>query len=468
VNDAGEVAFMAMIQQAGQKAKAAVLEGTSPAVVARVGDAADGGGAFKSFTDPMLDQAGRVAFVGAVTGAGITTANDGGIWSNAFGGGVRLVARENDLAASGSGARLQTFKSVALESGTGAPSVVYEAVLSNAAGTNKVGLWSFDGTTTRLLLRTGMSMSVSGSAKTLTNFAALQWTATGMTLPLNWKSGGQGFGLCNGVLTALLKFSDGLTALATIHADGTDPEIVALKGDAAAGYGAGTIMSGFTNFGQNSAGGAVFDAAIYGATASGSATAIYAVSGGLGGTLRRMVAAGDDAVSPAGNSFAWFSAIASNNEDSVAFTASVAGPGGAVTYNQGVWMSDGTSVTPVAFESGPAAECGGATWGKISSLALPDNGNAVFLATLNIGTGTPAVTRATDTALWGVDSTGHCRVLVREGVTRIGTRTVRNFKVLPVVSTSPSQTRSHNGAGTIVYSTTFTDGKHAIVKVQMP
>ncbi len=46
---------------------------------------------------PLLNEAGHVAFMAELTGAGVTAANDRGIWSDA-GGALRLIARDGDQA----------------------------------------------------------------------------------------------------------------------------------------------------------------------------------------------------------------------------------------------------------------------------------------------------------------------------------------------------------------------------------
>jgi hypothetical protein len=205
----------------------------------------------------------------------------------------------------------------------------------------------------------------------------------------------------------------------------------------------------------------VFIAGLNGTVASAINAAIYEVTGGAGGGLDRIVAKGDTAGLGAGVAFKSFDAAANNADDWTAFTAKLAGTGVTMTNDSGVWVWNGTSVANVAREGGVAAESGGATWKGFASIALPDNGRPLFTAKLNASS-------ATDTGLWALDSYGNVRLLVREGVTTIGGKTVKAFKVLENIAASPSQTRSHNGAGGVVYLATFTDGTQGIVKVQMP
>jgi hypothetical protein len=464
INDAGRLAFAAQIT--GTDAKfSAILTGTEPTVLVRSGDTADGtgGATFKSFKDPLFNQAGAVAFVGKITGPGVASGSDQGIWSDAFGGGPRLVARKGDIAVGGGGAAFSQFKSVALESGTGgAPMVAYQAKLAGAGVTTGAddGLWSYDGTTTRVLLREGTDLLVSGAMKKLTKFIVLA------KLPM---VSGQGFGLSEGVMSALLSFDDKTAAVAVVHADGSEPAVVALVGDPAPGYDAGAAFNSMKPPGQNSVGGSVFTATVSGSMNSTEKAALYAVTGGVGGELDRIAVKGEAAAGLAsGAVFKAFKAAVNNQEDCVAFMATAEKGGVVSASDTGVWIWDDTDIVHVAQEGAEAAECGGATWKGFTALALPDNGRPLFVGTMNVGTGIPVVSTNNDTALWGVDIYGDLRLLVREGMTSVGGKTVKSFKVLSAVVGSPSQTRSHNATGGIVCWAAFTDRTQGLIKVQMP
>jgi hypothetical protein len=242
-----------------------------------------------------------------------------------------------------------------------------------------------------------------------------------------------------------------------------------MKGDLPPEYGAGALFNALKMPGQNSVGGSVFLTSINGTVGSGSNAAIYGVTGGAGGGLDRIVAKGD--ASPgagSGATFKTFKAAVNNSSDWVAFTAMAQGTGVTSANDLGVWVWDDADIVHVAQEGAAAPETGGATFKGFKSLALPDGGKPLFVAQLNAGTGSPAAVKETDLGLWGMDVYGNVRLLVREGVTAVGGKTVKSFTVLGAVAGSPSQTRSHNGAGGIVYLATFTDGTTGIVTVQMP
>jgi hypothetical protein len=464
INDAVGLAFTAQITL-DQTTTYAVLTGTSPSVLVRQGGIADGtGGAkFKSFREPLLNQYGMVTFLAKVSGSSVTSANDEGIWSTGFQPGLVLVAREGDPAEGAGGATFLRFKSVALETGSvpSDPLVAWCATLSGTGvgATNNEGVWSHDGTT-RLLLRKGMTLTVDGGPKTLTSFTVLKAQSG---------APGQGFGLSAARLTALLSFGDKTKAVATVPADGTGPDVVVLKGDDAPEYGAGVLFSTIKAPCQNSIAGAAFITSVNGAVTSASNAAIYAATGGWGGDLDRIAAKGDPAPGVEGGAtFKMFKAAVNNSSAHVAFMAMASGTGVTSANDLGVWVWDGADIVHVAQEADAAPETGGATWMGVASLALPDGGRPLFVGTLIVGTGVPAVTKGTDSGLWCLDASGDVRLLVREGVTTVDGRTVKSFKVLGNVSGSPSQVRGHNGTGRVVYLASFTDGTQGIVPLELP
>lgn len=106
INDAGEVAFSGYTVN---PVRNCIWSGpvTSPLLIASDDPAspAPGGGGAR-FTDlgaPFLSDVGRVAFTSELTGAGVNTLNNTGIWSNSTGV-LRMLAREGSPAPGASGA----------------------------------------------------------------------------------------------------------------------------------------------------------------------------------------------------------------------------------------------------------------------------------------------------------------------------------------------------------------------------
>src|SRR5262249_40356592 len=81
-NESSEVAFLGKWTSPSGSGTGIFAGG---ALVAKVGDAA-GGGTIKSVKDPVIDEAGHVAFPVKLTGGGIGAANDTAVMSNAPGG----------------------------------------------------------------------------------------------------------------------------------------------------------------------------------------------------------------------------------------------------------------------------------------------------------------------------------------------------------------------------------------------
>ena len=100
---------------------------------------------------------------------------------------------------------------------------------------------------------------------------------------------------------------------------------------------------------------------------------------------------------------------------------------------------------------------------KFQSLALADgsDGGPLFVASL------AGASEASDVGLWGVDSTGSVRLLLREGQS-VGVKTVQSFTVLSAVLQTAAQTRSFNAAHQVVARITFTDHTQALSVISVP
>lgn len=149
-NDAGQVAFHARL--AGTGVDASIDYGIwsngsgSTYLLAREGSSAPGtpaGVYFHSLEHPLLNGAGRTAFYGTLTGAGVDDANDEGIWSEGFGT-LDLVAREGSHAP-GTYADV-VFSSLDEPVLNGAGPTAFRAQLTGVGidSSNDYGLWAQD------------------------------------------------------------------------------------------------------------------------------------------------------------------------------------------------------------------------------------------------------------------------------------------------------------------------------------
>jgi len=108
INNAGQTAFMCSLIGPGVdfNSNSGIFSeaGGTLGLVAREGDAAPGtaagvvfGSFVSSFNLPAINDQGQTAFVGTLTGAGVSSTNDQGIFATDLDGTLQLIAREGDL-----------------------------------------------------------------------------------------------------------------------------------------------------------------------------------------------------------------------------------------------------------------------------------------------------------------------------------------------------------------------------------
>jgi len=166
LNASGRVAFAGLMSGVPAASNSAIFsEGVGTlAVAARKGNAAPGaavGVNFNGFGSPLLNDDGHVAFSATLIGAGVTTVNDTGIWSQR-GGALNLVAREGSQAPGApAGLNFSTFANSVLNS---ASQMAFTATLTGAGVTtaNDGGIWVQGlGGDLRLMAREGGQLEVS-------------------------------------------------------------------------------------------------------------------------------------------------------------------------------------------------------------------------------------------------------------------------------------------------------------------
>jgi len=172
----------------------------------------------------------------------------------------------------------------------------------------------------------------------------------------------------------------------------------------------------------------------------------------------------------AGATFRTLSDPVYNDNGAVAFrgTLSVAAGQATSATDAGVWSNSSGSLALVAQKGGQAPGCpAGATFRSFTSLALPNQGGVILLATLNIDRAA-RVTSANDTGIWAVDTTGNLQLIVRKGDVRNG-QIISSLSFLPILSHVGGQSRNFTqGTGDLVYEATFTDKTSAIFEVTFP
>ncbi len=174
LNDAGETAFRGFLTGGDVTSENNQGIFTSGAMVARAGDAAPGtgGAVFSLFNDPALNNIGVTAFFGEFIGAGVTTANDSGLFSA-----DALIVREGDVAPGAGGAVFGNLSAGAVHSPLALNDAGDVAFLAEITGTgvtveNDRGIFATEGGVLDLILREGDLLDIGGGdLRTITSLS---------------------------------------------------------------------------------------------------------------------------------------------------------------------------------------------------------------------------------------------------------------------------------------------------------
>lgn len=468
INDAGEVAFAATYtSSAGNRAVIlgpetddrttfAVLVGVDDAAPDPTGVPLAGSEVFASFRDPVLNSAGRIAFIAKVKSKrGVPSGTNTGIWTNAAGE-LRLIAREGAVAP-GSAGVFKAFTSLALgASTTTETALAFTALLVQTgavSSANDLGLWlSNDGGAPALVLREGQMLQVGGVSRKVRSFKALA---------LLKGAPGQGHGVEAGSVAARVKFHSGVQAVIRFFGPG-DFDVVAVTGGAA-------LESAFDTFSdvtQDAAAQAAFVATLMTGggvtTANNGAIFVEHVDGTTRLIAREgMAAFGTDAI------FSAFKTVVRRSDGDAAFVSRVAGGTAATSNDIGTWWSRGGTLALLAREGSPAPDTDG-VFDSFKSLALPDGAGPLLVAKLVVA---GAVTANNNAGLWAADSAGALHLILRKGSTvNVGgeTKQLRAFAALSAVPRSLAQTRSYNANRQLIYRASLIDGSQAILSTTLP
>jgi len=444
---------------------------------------------FKSFKDPVIDRFGRVAFIAAIKGQDVTSANDTVIISN-VGGLFHIVAREGDPSFDTTdSAPYKSFTSVAIKADpdsapqAGGGSVVpgkggiyFTAKLGSPAGsTNDEGAWWQPSGSYRiqLMIRKGFQLpDVSIGVDTVKSFQLLKALSG---------SPAQGRGPCSGHQTLLqITFATGgFQVIARVTGSGASPifESVIQTGGAVDGILPGTawkklgslpsvsddglnisLLASITETDKSVSKG-IFQTNDGGAAAGGATWTYVATTGGgtFGAFKDPVVAADRSAVAflganTLGNPFTKF------NNDAI--------------YSQAEFAS-GNLVEVAREGSQPPGAPAGAQWKSFSSLLQPGGGGGpIFTAQLVKGlagaSGPGGITSIDDFALYGTSTEGDVLELLRENQPLGSTgRIVKSFTVLKASSGSPGVQRNAGGS-TVVALANFVDKTSGIVVISIP
>jgi len=186
---------------------------------------------------------------------------------------------------------------------------------------------------------------------------------------------------------------------------------------------------------------------------------------------------GNAAPGVGGANFASFLDPLVNSNGHVAFIGTIKGQGVSSKNRTGIWFGLPGSVSLVARTNHPdfsVTDAAGfaidANWSSFTSLALPGGTNAgpLFLARIS-GKDT---SKNTSFGLWGVDSSGFIRKLIRNG-DQFGDQpgdilSVKKFTVLQPSSGSVGATRSFSSGHTVAVLVDFSNKTKGVVNIGIP
>ncbi len=180
-----------------------------------------------------------------------------------------------------------------------------------------------------------------------------------------------------------------------------------------------------------------------------------------------------------GPMFAAFCDPVYNNNDHVAFAATLTGSGVTRANSLGIWSDYPNGfLSMIARQGQQAPGCAqGAVFSSFSEIGLPDQGGEVLLANLaNAPVGTPPSTKtgpvsnANNQGIWAVDTNGALQLIVQKGTFHPVTgKFITALSFLPVITYDSGQTRGFDqGTGDIVYRASFIDGSSGVFLVKFP
>jgi hypothetical protein len=387
--------------------------GFDTTLVAATGQSAPGTGFnFASLGNAAVDALDGVAF-GAKTSSTVATSN-AGIWANQGGSSPVLIAQTGSTALGTGGAVFATLTD---------PVVIYDGTHEDVAfgGTLKVtsglvttatenGVWASSGGTPGLIAREGDTAPGAGTA-TFATFNSLGLSDTGAifsaTLATSASAGvtaANNIGVwevVSGNLTLMLRTSATVT---------TDTTLNPVKTIGSFGF---LPMETFVN-GQTRGFGPTTGHLAANTTYTDKTTGIVTVT--TPGSPTAVVTSTDPAAGTAGATFATFSSPAINDNDHVAFAATLALGVGDTTKTSagGIWADDATGTRQLVARLGSVAPGTGtsATFLTLSDPAYNLHEAVAFRGTLSVGTGLATATTAS--GLW-CNSAGPLALVAQQG-----------------------------------------------------
>jgi hypothetical protein len=451
LNVHGQTAFGAHVTGAGGSSGGIWKEANETlTIVAKSGDQAPGvpaGVIFGGLQTPILNSQGQIAFFGTLTGNGVTTSNDGGIWSDGSGS-LALVVREGAQAPgtpSGTEFIFTNFSGPVFNSS--GQTAFYSRLEGSSAAAGKDGLWSERNGALSLI-------ALAGEA------------APGTPVGVNFV-GDFSLPVLNSVGQTV--FRDRLTGNVTtndnsgVWSERSGPlSLLIRQGDPAPGiFPTVSFIGGFpSRFGIDSAGHSAFSAAL---SDSGGFNTYGSVWSDRSGSLELLVRADEPAPGTAAghNFYGEIQDIVMNGGGRVAFKWET-GQDPAGMLSEGVWSDGNGELSLIALEGqqAPGAPAG-VLFGTFGEPALNAAGRVAFLATVH-----SSDPRSNHSGIWAEDPTGLLQLIARVGddleVTPNEFRTISSLGFIGGSGNDDGRRSGFNDRGQVAFYAWFTDGSRGV------
>jgi hypothetical protein len=461
------------------------------------------------YQGPVLNDVGQVAFRANLTGTGVDSSNNQGIWSEGSGS-LALVARTgNQAPGTPNGVNFSTDPALEL----------FSPVLNNVGQTafygglsdGNLGLWSEGSGSLALVARNGQQApgtpsgvnftfdilynnlddvvfndagqtafraNLTGSGVTSENFYGI-WSEGSSGLELVARLGSQAPGLPAGVnhgdlFEAGLNNAGQTVFFSMLTGSGINDdndrslwfgepgslELVARKGSP--GPVGGSFGELFNTLWINDAGQIAFHSAPLDTNVADH------VWSNASSSLALIAHSGDHAPGlSSGVTFDFFPGyLAINNSGQIMVPAIVAGTGVDSTNSAGVWLADSSNLTLIVRRGdhapGTPAGVNFDRFGLNSWPTLNDAGQVAFRSTL-VGSG---VDSTNDRGIWATDQSGELQLLARTGdlleVAPGDFRTIGALEFVGATGNSDGRASAFNNLGQLVFWASFTDGSEGV------
>ncbi len=464
INGSGHIAFGGSFSGPGVSSSGVWLEETSSLnLVASIGGPAPGtelnvvyNGL--NFAAPVLNDTGQIAFGATLTGPGVDTTNNGGIWSGRPGD-LKLVARRGEAVQGAEPGVVYRFLGNPVFNDVGQAAFYNRLTGTGVNGANDHGISSEGSGSLQLIARDGDPAPGTNPQELFALFAVSD------DLVINRNGQTTFFGELIGPSVNHTN-NNGIWATS----EGT-PSLLVREGEAAPGTPSGVVFHSLASpaFGSptiNGSGQILFTGILEGpGVNSSNMRGIWLMDGD---SFRLIARTGD--LAPGTNAGEILSGVGGayqlNGAGQTAFLGGLSGPGVDFFNNGGLWLENSGSLKLIAREADAAPGSGGLAFRSLDAFILNGVGQIAFEAVL-IGAG---ATLSNNDGIWATDPNGEITLIAREGdmfdvnddPLIDDLRTVNFLHMVTGSGGEDGRSTSFNDAGQLVFRLGFTDGTSGI------